>query len=318
MKFKSLWIILSVVILIGTVYIFYNRRTNKMIYTKIGIIKVQSGLPTFVAYEQELFQKYGFTPELETFKTSDQTFDALKNGHIDVVGVSGLAQALKLNDVHPNSFYIIGILNSSPCLIVNNSSLINSIDSLKGKTIGVFPGSIFGKYVQETLKAAEVDISDITIIPISPPFQLNELKNGGVDALFTLEPTGLEGVSGGNCKYVSNENLFSKYLLGGNPFPGGIVAISKSFAVDHAKRVKDLIKLYEESLTIIQNENFNAVPYLDKFTSINPEVLKSIKYEGASFGKNMSSERLELFQNNINKWNLLKNEFDFKDLLYEE
>ncbi len=317
MKSKLLWIFSSILLVIIIGLLILKPFEKEELTTRIGIIKVQSGLPTFVAYENDILKEFGFVPELVAFKTSDQTFDALKNGDIDIVGVSGIAQGLSLLDNNPNSFKIIGILNSSPCLIVKNESEIKEIEDLKGKTIGVYPGSIFGKYVKEALNSASVDISDITYIPLPPPLQLNELKNDGVDALFTLQPIGVHGVSTSSCRYISRENLFSKYLLNGNPFPGGVVAVSEAFSKNETA-MKNLILAYEKSLTIISDSRFNPVPYLDKYTSIDPTVYNEIKYEGATFDRDSIIERTTLFGENINKWGLLNSKVDFSSLIYED
>ncbi len=317
MKNKYLLLIfLSVLITLGG-YFTWKNLTNEEIKLNIGIIKVQSGLPTFVAFENDIFLENGIEPNLISYKTSDQTFDALKNGEIDVVGVSGIAQGLQLNDIYPNTFKIIGVLHSSPCLIVNNTSKIKTLEDLQGKSIGVFPGSMFGKYVKETLIRAGVNTSQITLVPLPPPLQLNELKNNGIDALFSLEPIGKQGVSTSTCRYLSNENLFSKYLLDEKPFPGGIVAVSERLIKEAPETVPKILESYNQSMKLIINEKFNAVPYLDKYTSIDASILNSITYDGAIFDNYAIAENLKSFESQVNSWGLFNKQVVIKDLIYE-
>lgn len=317
-KNKKVIIVFALLILgLAGYLLFPKASTNKKTQLRIGIIKTQSGLPTYVALENQLFEEKGFEVEVLSFKTSDQTFNALKNGDIDVVGVSGLAQALKLNDIEPNLFKIIGVLNSSPSLVVKIESDIDEIKDLENSTIGVFPGSIFGKYVLETLRAANVNIDNVTLSPLPPPLQLNELENGKVDALFTLEPIGAMAAFQNKARYLTKENLFSKYLLNGKPFPGGVVVVSESFISANNKDIEDITKVYEDVMITIRSNGFNATPYLDKYTSIDSETLNSIEYDGASFGTEISVSGLVEFQNSLNSWGILKNPIDFEDLIYE-
>jgi len=291
---------------------------NKTIKAKIGIIKVQSGLPTFVAYEAGFFKNSGLDIELIPFKSSDLAFNALDNGEIDIVGVSGIAQALQLNDIKPNKFKIIGILNSSPFILVKNDSGIKSLDSLSSKTIGVFPGSVFGSYAKLALETSNVDCDDITFLPLKPPLQISSLDNGNVDALFSLEPVGRVGSATGKYQYLIDYNIFSKELLGGNSFPGGVTAISTNFINKNKDAIPKIISAYQESMKIINHDGFNELPYLNKYTSIETSLLKSTKYDGAAFGSNINTEQLKKYTEVINKLNLLKEDLNIESIIYKE
>ncbi|MBN1214059.1 MAG: ABC transporter substrate-binding protein [Candidatus Lokiarchaeota archaeon] len=283
-----------------------NIENQEKIKLRIGRIKVLSGLPLYVAIEEKLFENAGFDVELTTYRSSDLVYEAFRNDQIDLVGIAGSSQCFALIEEKPNLPIILGFNYSSNCLIESKSLNTNMQNcDFSNKTIGVFPGSVFGTYAREALKASGANIDNTTFLPFPPPLQLNALKDGKIDALYTLEPTGAEAVYNNIGRYVTKDDLFSKHFLDNNKFPGGAVVLSSFFIEKHVGSDKKIIEVFNSSMNLINSKNFDSFSYLSKYTDIDSEFIPKVNFEGAEYGKDIPYTSIEKLINLLVKWNLL-------------
>lgn len=276
---------------------------------RIGYIQVLSGLPLFVALDNEHFAKVGFDVTATPYKTSDLAIAALQSGEVDLVGIAGLTQGFQLLEKNPN-YRIVGINFSSTCLVAGTGpGAPASIADLAGSRIGCFPGNVFQTYTRQALSAEGLDPSTVTIEPIPPPLQIEALKNGKYAALYTLEPTGIMAVHDGVGKYLTKEDLFAKNFLESAKFPGGCSMVSKKYLSANPGSYDSLVAAFNSAMQDIKAQNFDMAPHLRKYMQIKLDYIPILKFEGAEYGHSIDYKPLKMLATKLQDWSLLDSTF---------
>lgn len=316
LKFLRLYVICLALVLTGCGSSEKQETTlAAQVQLRVAYIKVLSGLPLFVALDNGHLEDAGFEVTATPFKTSDLALAALKSGEVDMVGISGLSQALQLLDREPN-YRVLGLNFSSTCLLVSTrDDAPKTIAELAGKTIGCFPGNVFKRYTREALIAEGLKANDVTIKPIPPPLQIPALKDGTVDALYSLEPIGIIAEHDGAGVYLVQEDLFAKNFLGQSKFPGGCAMVSNAYIEAHAGSEDLLIGAFRKAITDIAVEGFDLTPHVRKYTSIKSEYIPALSFEGAVYGDEIDIEPVKLLVERLQEWQLIDTAFAIEPLM---
>lgn len=284
---------------------------------RVGYIPVLSGLPTFVALHDSLFERAGFSVRRQEYRTSDLAVKALELGEIDLVGVAGLTQALQLAQSKPGSVRLLGVLNSSTALIVSTApGAPKTVSELRGKTIGCFPGSVFETYTRKAMESLGVPSRGLTVVPLPPPLQAQALKDGRVDAVYTLEPTAAVAVGAGDARYLTSEDVFAKAFLGGAKFPGGGALLSEAFVKRVPNAPDRLIAVLREATDLIATPSFEIAPYIDRFAPVAREAAPHLVFEGAAFGRQVDTVALGRLVERLQEWALLDASFRLESIFH--
>ncbi len=283
---------------------------------RIGYLRVLSGLPLYVALDKGLFRQAGFSPKPVVFRSSDLAFKALERGEIDLVGVAGLSQALQVVASDPSVLELLGVLYSSTALVASSNALPPiAVTDLGGTDIGIFPGSVFGRYAREALTAEGLPAESLQLVPLPPPLQLQSLKDGSVAALFTLEPIGATAVADGFGQYVTKDDLFTKHFLGGAKFPGGCIAVRRSFSKRTPGASDKIVNVFRTAVEEISTAEFEMSPYLQKYTLVRSDLASQLTFEGASLGNDMEAQTLQLLVARLKEWEILDAAFDIQNAM---
>ncbi len=149
-------------------------------------------LPMLVAVKQgwleEDLKKAGVKLDVQSYQDGPSQNAAFLSGSLDVaqIGLPGLALIAKGAPV--KIFMVSDEEVSTEGLVVRKSANIGSVADLKGKTIGVTAGSSSDYALRATLKAANVDIGDVKVLPAPPPALSAAWSRGDVDAAYTWDP----------------------------------------------------------------------------------------------------------------------------------
>ena len=289
---------------------------NSPITLRIGAIKVLSGLPTFVAIEENYFHKVGINPKLIFFKSSDLAFNALKADVVDMIGVSGTSQCLRLVEDHADILKIIGLLYSSTCIIAPIDSNVDRVGQIKCNKkcrVGVFPGSVFSTYARQALISAGTNIDNMDFVPYPPSLQVHALSDRKIDYLYTLEPFCAIAAGERIGKYLTNEDLFAKHFLNSKKFPGGVVALSTKFEKKYG--TNRIFRAYNLAMKTINSKSFNKNIYLKKYTAIQETYFPYLKFEGAAFGNEIETTPLNNLIGKLVNWKLLSRNIDINKIV---
>src|SRR6266536_781630 len=115
---------------------------------RVAYLQIIPSLPVFIAQEQGLFDK----------------------------------ENLRLKTIALSSS------NALDKIIVKEDSPLHAIGGLRGKKIGVFPGTAPSHMLSAFFKKHGVDPSTISMVHLPPQAQISSLESVAVDALFAYEP----------------------------------------------------------------------------------------------------------------------------------
>ncbi|MBK5276935.1 MAG: ABC transporter substrate-binding protein [Desulfuromonadales bacterium] len=162
---------------------------------RIGYLNIMAGIPLLVAQEQGLFAKEGVEVTLVEFKTGNEVATAAVSGDIDVIG--GAASNAVLDSAQAsgktmklflaNEYAVKTADHPSTDLLIGGKG-IKKVADLKGKTIGIFPGSVGKTFSSVVFPKLGLPLDQIKIVEIPAAQMLTALRTGTVDAITALEP----------------------------------------------------------------------------------------------------------------------------------
>jgi NitT/TauT family transport system substrate-binding protein len=199
---------------------------------KIGYLPINLSLPFFVAVEKGYFAQAGIEVEPVQFTTADQLTNALLAGNIDMTANTSTSTLLSTIEESPGFGQIYMMSFHDPenyldALLVKKGSNIKRVEDLKGKKIGIFPGSTNVVNLSIALSNFKINAkTDVEIVQLPPENHIGALASGQIDALYTLEPLVTVAVAQGIGE-VLVQGLNAKYIV--NPFPGGAYVVSQKF-----------------------------------------------------------------------------------------
>lgn len=303
MKKKTLYLIMVAISVIAIVLLLKYTNTDEANVIRVGY-KLNAGYQNyFVAKEKGIFDKYNIVVEGITFSSTNQMMQALVLGQIDATA-AGSIEVIAANEIkNPNSLKIYNTLlfnkeNAFFSIVVPEDSKINSISDLKGKKIGVLPGSTtmaFLKAICNKFFSAD----SIKIIQLEPRVQLQALTLKQVDALYTVDPiVTLSQIKNlGRTLIKGPENI---YLL--DPMATGGGVISYAFYEKNKNISEKFIDAMNETIDYMRANELEIRQIVAKYTNLEKDV----------------ADRINL----INYWKLDETNFDdvqkYLDFLYSE
>jgi len=162
-----------------------NRRVwadNRVI--KVGTLKLIHGI---TPYFYEKFAPAGIEIQVVPFESPTDGKNAVVTGTVDF-GIYGIAAAT-LGAAHGEPVVVIGAAcNRGMAVVARKDSPIASIKDLKGKTVGIWPGSTQEVVLLDRLAAEGLTIKDISPVRLSFSDMSPALARGDIDAYVGAEP----------------------------------------------------------------------------------------------------------------------------------
>lgn len=229
-----------------------------------------------VAQENGLFEKYGVEVEPVYYEIFSKTYSDLASGQIDAALIA-VGDAININRSARMKVVAVHDNGSDDAVVVGPE--INSVDDLRGKTIGMMIGSQYELTIVEMLRSAAMGIGDATIVSINPEDALSALNNDQVQAAYTWEPYLSDALSNGYKVIYPQEQL--------HLYPDMIV-FRKSIVDERPEDVRAFLKAW-----------FEAVDYRLQ----NPEGTRAIaaKYLGVNIEEVQPDNNLRILTLDDNK-----------------
>ena len=151
---------------------------------KVGTLKLIHGV---TPYFYEKFAPAGYKIEVIPFESPTDGKNAVVTGTVDF-GIYGLAAAT-LGAAAGEPVVVVGAAcNRGMAVVTGAKSPISSIKDLKGKKVGIWPGSTQEVVILDRLSAEGMTIKDIKPIRISFSDMAPALERGDIDAYVGAEP----------------------------------------------------------------------------------------------------------------------------------
>jgi NitT/TauT family transport system substrate-binding protein len=151
---------------------------------KVGTLKLIHGV---TPYFYEKFVPAGVKVQVYPFESPTDGKNAVVTGTVDF-GIYGLAAAT-LGAANGEPVVVIGAAcNRGMAVVAGVKSDINSIKDLKGKKVGIWPGSTQEVVILDRLSAEGMTIKDIQSVRVSFSDMAPALARGDLDAYVGAEP----------------------------------------------------------------------------------------------------------------------------------
>jgi ABC-type nitrate/sulfonate/bicarbonate transport system substrate-binding protein len=143
--------------------------------------------PWRIAQEKGIFAKNGLKVKIINFATDDQINSAFASGKLDGTNVAThtalrfVAQGLPLKAV------LLEDVSLKADAILSGPA-IKSIKDLKGKKVGIWPGSTQEVFIMERLKMEGLTIKDVSAVRVPFGEMPTMLQRGDIDAYVDAEP----------------------------------------------------------------------------------------------------------------------------------
>jgi len=275
----TIWGIVILVIVVIVVFAVTSKPTESYV-VKIGNIPIMlSKLPLEIALQKGFFKDAGIAVQVTQLASSNLVSDALLRGDLDITPEISILPFINAEVVDPGKLKIFSVTDLTidipfDSIIVKSDSSINSIIDLKGKKIGVFPGTTATNMLKIFFKEKGIDASGIQFVQLPPSEHLVALSASSIDALHAYEPTVSIAITDGNMKKIYG----SVYAEQVNHSPIGAGFLTTKFINEHPREAKkvvtalnrayDYIRTNEKDSRVIAGDLFKFTPQVSAIVSL--------------------------------------------------
>jgi NitT/TauT family transport system substrate-binding protein len=189
-----------------------------------------------VAHEKGFFEKYGVQVEPIYYDVFSDTYPDLASGQIDGALIA-VGDTINIDRSAPMKVVAVTDDGGDDAVVVGPE--INSIEDLRGKTIGMQIGSQYEMTVVRMLQSANMGTSDVTIVAMDPEDTLAALQRGQVQAADTWEPYLSDALSNGYKTIYPQEQL--------HLFPD-LIVFRKSIVDERPEDVRAFLKAWFQAV----------------------------------------------------------------------
>jgi NitT/TauT family transport system substrate-binding protein len=212
-----------------------------------------------VAYEKGLFEKYGVQVEPIYYDTYSDTYPDLASGQIDGALIS-VGDAININRSAPMKVIAVTDDGGDDAVVVGPE--INSIEDLRGKTIGMQTGSQYEMTIMRMLQSANMSASDVTMVTMNPENTLTALQSGQVQAADTWEPYLSKALSNGYKTIYPQEQL--------HLFPD-LIVFRKSIVDERPEETRAFLQAWFQAVEYRLQHEGETRDIAAKYLGIRPE-----------------------------------------------
>ena len=287
MKKRMIITLISVLLLAFGLAGCGKRNQAEKAVVEIGMLKLTSSAPLFIALEKGFFEEEGLNAKAKWFEAAQPISVATAGGDVQV-GATGITASLYNMVASGEKLVIVADKGreqegySSSALLVPNDSTVATIADLKGKKIGITQtGSTYHYMVGRLLEVHGLTTDDVELVPLnSIPGLMETLESKQVDAVLLNEPNVSRVVSEGYGKVISQVGEEIEYQTSG-------IFFSKNFA-DNTDAATKFLKAYAKATRyyydavlnkvdgeIVPGENYEeVVKIIAKYTDQEEELIK--------------------------------------------
>ena len=287
---------------------------------KVGYLRFQASLPTFVAVEKGLFEDENLKVELTPFESGTLIVSALMAGRIDANCCSGTPGYWFAEQSTPDQFKIFlayGTLpsqkNRSFVAIVKKDSPLKDLKDLKGKRVGTYPGASSVEMAKAIIRT-QMDPEGIVFQEVPPTILISALAAGQIDAFFAPEPMGMIAISQGIGRHLVDEPLG---LLEVKGFAGAFFGFSSQFIKQNPMLAKKVKSIYYKSVDLIDKDRNAYRPLLTKYLGLSDWVAMNIPLQTWMKIETLDKEATQRYFDLFYKEGAYKKKVDTTKLYYE-
>ncbi len=263
---------------------------------RVAYLQIIPSLPVFVAQEQQLFNKENLQLTAVVLGSSNDLVNAMLAGKADILPAVSLVPIIHLEIQSPGRVRIFSHsrMNDSNALdkiIVRESSALHTIEDMKGKKIGVFPGTAPSLMLARFFKKHGVDPATVVMVQLPPQAQISSLASGAVDALFAYEPVTTTAIVHGGYRQLFG-SVYADLL---NPCPIGASVISREFERNHPELAGHAVRALQQGVDFMAAHSAESRALLSKYIKLPPEVAARVNVADVTLSNQVDVANLQQF-----------------------
>lgn len=242
---------------------------------RVGYLQINAALPLFVALEEKLFEAAGVAVEPVKYQNGALMAEDVITGRLAAASPGPGDIYLAKEAEVPGRFKIYLHTAYTPdnfiySILVKADSGIETLEGLKGRRIGVFPG-VTNKRLLEILLQKEFGWnpdSDFRAQGVAPSLQLDALQAGEYDAICPLEPTGTIGSFRPGLRLIDRGPIERGVL---NPLYITAHCLSTEVMERSPSAVRGFVGAMERAVDLLRSDEAGARALLPKYTFLTEE-----------------------------------------------
>ena len=247
-------------------------KTQKVEAIHISYVKLPLNVPSIVEKQQQLFEKEfgkdGIKVEFPEITEGPKMTEAIASGSLDFCNALGGTSAI-LAAANGVDLKIIGMYSRAPkaFTIMAKDSSIQSMKDLRGKKVAGPKGTILHQLLIAGLKEQGLTINDVEFLNMGIPQGVAALMSGSVDVALVAGPAVPKALESGAHIVVTGEGILDATI---------VIAVSNKFLKEHPDLVKRYMKVHQQSLDFMNNNQEEVYKIAAQETSISIDNVKKM------------------------------------------
>jgi NitT/TauT family transport system substrate-binding protein len=297
------------------------KNSNKI---KVAYLPSIHALPFYLAMEKGYFKEEGLDIEAIRFEAPNQIVDALMNGNIDAVALSGATGIFSIADYrNPGKFKIFALTGGdshvpNESLLTQSNSSVHSVQDLKGRKMGILPGIQWRTISKHMLSKYNVDPSQVTLIELGLGLQIPALQARQVDALLAIEPIATIAKSRSDVREIVRGPTSETVA---NPWLGGCGAVNLSFAQQNPELFKRFLKALTKAVKEVQTNPESSKIYNKNYIPMDEKIINKLPVLICKMYNQLTPEDIQAAQKFIDiftEHKVIDGKIDFQKLIFSE
>ncbi len=328
MKRKNIILLLGVIIIAvaasGLYYAARQSTTQTAHSVKIGYQALAGSWAFYVANEvlpgreKSFFAEQGLDVEAIRFDSSNNAAEAMLRGDIATDSATTMTVLFNIEERSPGTLKCFGFQVHTTTeflesLIARKGSGIKGYGDLKGKKIGVFPGSLNQAITKLLLKDHLNPDIDVSIVRMTPPIQLQALTIGDVDALISYEPTTSIALAKGVAEIVE-DSPWAKHIF--EPFPVATYCFTTEYLNRHGETAQKIVRAWFKAIDYIRTNRDNASGTIPSYTEIEPSLAQKLNQPAQQKSTEVDRDAVQRLADLYLEFGIISRKIDTANIYY--
>jgi len=316
---KKWGVTILVVVVVAIAIIIVATRKKEPTAVKFGYQPVASNYPFFVALEKGFFEDEGLRVKPVKFQSSNTAAEAMVTGRIVSDASTTMTVLLGIEARSPGQLKAYAFQTHTKTdflesIIVRKGAGIRSLSDLKGKKIGIFPGSFNKKITELVLKDFLDPEEDVTLVPMAPPLQLQALSSGQVDALVSYEPTTSIALEKGLAEVLEHAP-WEKHVM--DPFPAVAYCLPTKFIETNPDVARRIVRAMYKAIDYIRNHPVEAARTIPKYTPVERNLAAKLNQPLQQKADEVDRDAVQKVSDLLYSAGILEKKVETRNIYYE-
>jgi NitT/TauT family transport system substrate-binding protein len=227
---------------------------------------------------KSFFAEEGLKVEGIRFDSSNTAAEAMLRGDVASDSATTMTVLLNIEERSPGTLKCFGFQVHTKTEFLE--SLISRVGSgthrytdLKGKRIGVFPGSLNQAITKLLVKDYLDPNKDLVIVQLTPSLQLQALTLGQIDALISYEPTTTLALDQRIAELVEHSPC-AKHIF--EPFPVASYCFTRDYLKKRPEAARRIARSWLKAIDYIRNHRQAAANTVAKYVNVEPHLAQRL------------------------------------------